>query len=265
MANKEIGYRKYLNRLMAHKGGYEPDFEDRRYSEAELLEITPEDVAKFMKELAYHTSLPGPDDKPIYCRESSLVQAKKGISYFMPHRDAPWNVAAKFGNPTRSKVVNDVLRRVKQQQVRKEGKASQAKRDMKRPEYRKTMQLLYARNNLSLMEKIHYSTMMKFQFHIIGRNDDICHLETRDLSSHDRFDFALRTKVSWSKNVMEERDCPDQIMLGANDTDFCVLLALAIYLESRFTLGYGDPRFLFGKREQDNEPRKAKETPIDTN
>jgi hypothetical protein len=42
--------------------------------------------------------------------------------------------------------------------------------------------------------------------------------------------------VSWSKNVMEERDCPDQILLGSNDTDFCVLLALSCYLESKLTI-----------------------------
>jgi hypothetical protein len=31
---------------------------------------------------------------------------------------------------------------------------------------------------------------------------------------------------------MEERDCPDQTLLGSNNTDFCVLLALAYWLES---------------------------------
>jgi hypothetical protein len=62
--------------------------------------------------------------------------------------------------------------------------------------------------------------MMKFQFHIVGRADDICHVETRDLRSHEKFPaFVLQTKVSWSK-----RDCPDQILLGSNDTDFVYFL-----------------------------------------
>jgi hypothetical protein len=76
--------------------------------------------------------------------------------------------------------------------------------------------------------------MLKFQFHIIGQSDDICNLETKDIRSHDKFgDFALsRRKVSSSKKVMEEHDRPDQILLGSNDTDFCVLLALACWLES---------------------------------
>jgi hypothetical protein len=153
----------------------------------------------------------------------------------MPHRDSPWNVQAKFGNPTRSKVVNDVIRDVKMHEVRKEGKESQARRDMKHPEYRKTLRLIESRDALGQCDKIRFSTMLKFQFHIIGRSDDICNLlETKDLISHDKFgDFALSTKVSWSKNVMEECDCPGQIRLGLNDTDFCVLLALAAcWLES---------------------------------
>jgi hypothetical protein len=55
---------------------------------------------------------------------------------------------------------------------------------------------------------------------------------------------------------MEERDCPDQIQLGSNDTDFCILLALAAcWLESRFTCAHdGDPHYLlFGMREETNE------------
>jgi hypothetical protein len=59
--------------------------------------------------------------------------------------------------------------------------------------------------------------------------------------------------------VLEERDCPEQILLGSNDTDFCVLLgALACWLESRFTCAHGDPHYLFGMREEPNEPKKAK-------
>jgi hypothetical protein len=69
-----------------------------------------------------------------------------------------------------------------------------------------------------------FPAMLKTQFHII------------DLRSHDNFgDFALQTKVSWSKNVMEERECPDQILIGAADTDFCVLLGLVCCMESRMT------------------------------
>lgn len=55
--------------------------------------------------------------------------------------------------------------------------------------------------------------MWKFQFHIIGCTDNITNLETADLQWNDKFGtFALQMKVSWSKNVMEERDFPDRMI-----------------------------------------------------
>ena len=107
-------------------------------------------------------------------------------------------------------------------------------------------------------ERHRIPAMMKVQFHIIGRADDISNLETVDLRQHDKFkSFALQTKVLWSKNVWEERACPDQILLGANDTDSCVLLALGCYLESRFSSFQQEmngQRFLFGLSDEDDEP-----------
>jgi hypothetical protein len=47
-------YGRYLNRLMAWKGSYAVLNFNRRYEDAaELLEITPDDVASFLKVLAY--------------------------------------------------------------------------------------------------------------------------------------------------------------------------------------------------------------------
>jgi hypothetical protein len=42
---------------------------------------------------------------------------------------------------------------------------------------------------------------------------------------------ALKVKLTWSKNVLEERDAPWQTVLGSIDTAFCVLFNLAIWLE----------------------------------
>jgi hypothetical protein len=60
--------------------------------------------------------------------------------------------------------------------------------------------------------------------------------------------------VSWSKNVLDERRCPDQLLLGAEDSDFCVLIALGCYLESHVTrLGR---KYLFGENNGDTEPKR---------
>jgi hypothetical protein len=81
------------------------------------------------------------------------------------------------------------------------------------------------------------------------------------LREHEKFGaFSLQTQVAWSKNVNEERDCPPQIILGANDHDFCCLIALAGYLETRFASSWGNARFLFGNRKADDEPSVLTQT-----
>jgi len=53
--------------------------------------------------------------------------------------------------------------------------------------------------------------------------------------------------LNWSKNVRDERDCPFQIVLGAMNSAFCMLLSLAIYLEIRFATFGTDSKFLFAE------------------
>ena len=72
---------------------------------------------------------------------------------------------------------------------------------------------------------------LKYQFHMIARNDDVAHIDWDSIMSNPQYDFALKTKLRWSKNVNEERDAPEQIMLGAADWKRCVILGLAIHLE----------------------------------
>jgi hypothetical protein len=170
----------------------------------------------------------GPRTAPRDCarRHCKLLQAtnldqyKKAISFHIPNKISAWYVWSASGNPTKSVPVNDVVNTVRKMECRKQGRPSCTKQDMKREEYRMTMRILEAKlGNYELQGKV--PTMLKVQFHIIARTDDITNLETGDLRSHNKFGaFALQTKVSWIKNVMEERSCSDQILLGAADTDF---------------------------------------------
>jgi len=46
---------------------------------------------------------------------------------------------------------------------------------------------------------------------------------------------------------MDERDCPDQIMLGAKDRRYCILIGLAVHLETWIASGGGlQCPFVFG-------------------
>ena len=225
-------YSPYLRKFMEWKDGrgYDAGWQ---FTDAQLLEIKPNHIVRYMSLKAYGVEVPGEDDRPTNRRASGLEFVKKAISFFMPNQNAKWNVETQSGNPTMSVAVNQLIKRIKKEEVRKRGKKSNAKRDMKRPEFRKSLRLLEACDDFSRKHRL--PTMKKLQFHIIGRADDVSNLETADLREHDKFkNFCLQTKVSWSKNVLEERECPDQILLGAMDVDFCVLLALGCYLETRF-------------------------------
>jgi hypothetical protein len=214
---------------MAYKDGLDDRYPtDHEFTEDELLELTPEIVVKWFRLLAYGTDNPGPLDHPTCCRSTYLLQAKKAVSRFMPNQQ-PWVVQGGFGNPTKSALVNAVIREVKLAEVRRLGRPSSAKRDLTRSEYRMILRMLETGMPLDHLGK--YQSMLKLQFHIIGRADDISNLETDDIRAHGRFPFCGQLKVSWSKNVMDERSCPDQILIGSFDSDFCVLIGLAIWLE----------------------------------
>ena len=254
-------YEPYLRRFMEWKDGRAYQ-RDHAFTNAQLFEIRPHQLVRYMCLLSYGTEEPGNDDHPTLRRSSGLAFFKKAVSFFMPNRNMQWNVETESGNPTMSVAVNDLIKTVKREEVRKRGKKSNAKRDMKRTEFRKSLRLLEIHPDYHRRWKT--TCMKKFQFHIIARADDLSNLETADLREHEKFKtFALQTKVSWLKNVLEERDCPDQILLGANDPDFSVILGLACYLESRFATqqeprGIGT-RYLFGEGDQDDEPLRINE------
>jgi hypothetical protein len=163
--------------------------------------VTPHMLTRYMKLLAYGTKTPGPDDRPTERRASGLAFVKKALSYFWPDNTTPWNTAAQSGNPTMSKDVNKLIDLIKKSEVRKQGKQSNAKQDMKRAEFKKTLRLLEASRGFANQFKT--TAMLKLQFQLNARMEDICNLETSDLCKHEKFGvFALQTQVAWSKNLM---------------------------------------------------------------
>ena len=101
------------------------------FSQAQLLEIKPRDIVRYMCLQAYKTADPSAEDKPIHARSTGLEVIKKAISSFMPNKNVKWNVESQTGNPTMSVAVNDLIKKIKKAEVRKQGKKSNAKRDLK--------------------------------------------------------------------------------------------------------------------------------------
>ena len=90
---------------------------DHHFSNKELYRLKPEHIYAYFANLAYGTTTPSADDTPIHARSSTLEFAKKSISSFQPNRLIPWNEQSRTGNPTRSPLVNDLIKRIKKEEV----------------------------------------------------------------------------------------------------------------------------------------------------
>ena len=209
---------------------------DHQFTNDDYYTITPEQVSRYMCVKAYGVQLPNFSvDIPTEGRSSTLESAKKAISYFMPNKLLAWNKQSRSGNPTRSVIVNNLIKEVKKKEVRKQGKSSNARRLMKMDEYMELVKRLRSKSDLT--PKHILSAYFIFQFHMIARLDDVMNFTVGDLTPNPEYPGTLKCKMCWSKNVIDERDAPDQIVLGADNTSFCPLLALAIHLDSAIRTG----------------------------
>ncbi|KAA8497596.1 hypothetical protein FVE85_5181 [Porphyridium purpureum] len=196
--------------------------------------IKPEHVVDFFKTKVYGSCAPTASQRP-GGRTSSLVLYRKAISHCKPSRNTEWTyiietpaggdvVTRYFGNPTRCPTVNDYIKKLRRLEIRKLGKESSARRPMSRAEYKRMIEILEREKEFK------YSAICRLQFHLIARRDDTCRAFKCNLLQHERFKFALTMKLAWSKNVLEERDCPRQILLASEQ--HCVFVALALFLET---------------------------------
>lgn len=200
-----------------------------------LMELTPEDICKWMSFTTYGDPNPGPDARPLYARSNTLKYAKKAISFFMPEKNLKWSIRRQEGNPTKSQQVNDLIATVVQQECRQQGVPSQACRDLTEGEFRQLHNLFRNSNNNNI-NRYGIPALLNFNNHLITRIDDSCQWKQCLFRHHPTYpDFAAQCRLAWSKNVRTEADAPWQIILGCNDPMFCVVLSLAVWLE--FYLG----------------------------
>lgn len=109
----QIGrYKAILHAFMefVHKNKYN---KGRTFKNRERLKITPHHVYEFMCKKVYGKLNPTNDDNPTLGRSSSLEYDKKEISSFMPNNIQAWDINTKCGNPTKSRIVNQLIKAVK--------------------------------------------------------------------------------------------------------------------------------------------------------
>ena len=195
-------------------------------------------------------------DKPIK-RSSTIEQAKKAVSFYMPYNRPAWINGG--GNPTKHSMVLKVIHDIKQTEARRQGVKTKAKRPLREKEFCVALKLL--REQTDFDHRYKYPTMCLWQYHLIGRSDDTVHFEVQDPKGHPEFPFALQTTVRWSKNVHEERACPDQILFGAMDDTYYIFLVLGTYLEG-FLERHPNAHYLFTEKEAVDLPNGKKVLPL---
>jgi len=200
------------------------------FTKEALLQLTPSVIKNWMAFKTCGKEEHDPAiDNPMGARALHLHQAKKAISHFMPNNAPQW-MDGKGGNRTKSRAMNKLTGDVLKAEARRKGRPSQAKRKLTQKEFQKQMELLRQQSDWNHQCKC--PCMSLWQHHLIGRSDDTAHFQVTDPRGHHRHDFCLQTKVRWSKNVLEERQCPDRMSFCAMDDNYCMLIKMSIYLES---------------------------------
>ncbi|EEY63388.1 uncharacterized protein PITG_15104 [Phytophthora infestans T30-4] len=235
-------YKAELVKFMSFKDDKEYTA-SHEFTPADLLSITPGLLCRWMNTRAYGDSEPSEDMRPVHLRSSTLEFAKKAISAYMPRINAPWDPVAMQGNPTRSDDVNKLIKRVKRFEVRREGAESKARRSFEFDEFMNVLTLVRSLHSRS-DEQLMVSSVLTLQWHIVARIDDMMKLQFNNFTHNTQYPSTILCQMRWSKNISEERDAPEQIVVGSMDPRMCPLLNLAVYIEA--TVNVARSSFLFG-------------------
>ena len=202
--------------------------------------LTPEDLTITDVEIMHWFNMrvwghpdPPPDHAYVpLIRSNCILSWKKQISFFMPNKMQPWDHIGNSGNPTRCNAMASVLNQVKRMEARGIGKPSEARDSISDSQFRLMNQVLLDKD-ASIVEKYVIPALTKFQFHMISRIDDSTLFFANHLKPHDNYpEFCLKVRLNWAKNVNEEREAPYQTLIGAMNQQYCIFIALGIWLEA---------------------------------
>ena len=123
-----------------------------------------------------------------------------------------WDLQNNSGDPTKLFIGNE-LKKIKKAKVRREGKTSKARCPMELTEFIEVIKRCRTmpRNHTARHTGAPY---LLFQFHMMARLDDVGNFKCEDIMVNLEYPYTLKSKMRWSKNVLEERESPNQIFLG---------------------------------------------------
>ena len=128
--------------------------------------------------------------------------------------------------------MNACISEVKRHEVRRTGKPSSARRHVEYEEFIQILVLVQTHVRLPDTSRALLASVLKAQWHMIARLDDMMKLGCTDLFAHRHFvEECVMLKLKWSKNIREERESAEQFVLGSADENLCCLIGLAVSAE----------------------------------
>jgi hypothetical protein len=116
-------------------------------------------------------------------------------------------------NPTKSSEIIDRIKKVKKEDVWKTGKKSSARRPLEHRKFKQPLAIL--ERDPDPIKQFLAPCVNKVHYNLIARLDDAMELEFEDIKPNLHFPFSLLVRMCWSKNVNEERDAGEQILLAS--------------------------------------------------
>lgn len=209
---------------------------DHDFTQDELVAVTPEKIITYLKIKVYGNENAHPDvDPPLHYRLNTVKVWKKSWSYHMVNKNMPWNEIAKVGNPTRSHLINDLLKNMKKMETARLGVPSQARRALVAGEYEQFIRMMCENDDKQVGSWL--AAYNCFQYNMIARVDDSAKWRSPDLQPLEDFEnYGVTVRLPWAKNVMDPRDAPTQVLFGAMDWRYCAISLLAVWLEYHYMI-----------------------------
>ena len=142
------------------------------------------------------------------------------------------------------------MKRVLLDEIAGNGAESKERGPFVEQEYEQAIDLM--EENDDAEERLFTSGIFRMQYNLGGRIDDVSKQKRVNLVANkdtQHENLSVITKLNWSKNVRTKKQAPWQILIGAKDRHYCVLIGLAMWLE--FMIVYGrdkDCEFVWGYR-----------------
>ena len=95
-------------------------------STEESFQLEDNNIYRFIAHKAFRKPDSNESNRPTEGRSASIEFAEKVIFYFMPNKLMKWGMTTNTGIPTKSVLINQLIKRVKKQEVIKQGKPPQA-------------------------------------------------------------------------------------------------------------------------------------------